>query len=129
MFMQRSQVVDAYSTPLQPPARIFDRWLAAHLQRAIAPAAVRLELWDGSSPYSGDTSPIGSVLMHDRAALIGLLIDPDLSFGDAYTAGRLEIRGDLGTVVEALTRVTLGAPTWRERVRGVLERPNSLRHA
>jgi cyclopropane-fatty-acyl-phospholipid synthase len=122
----RSQVVDAFTTTLQPPARIFDRWLAAHLQRAIAPAAVRLELWDGSSPYSRDASPIGSLLVHDRAALIGLIVDPDLWFGDAYTAGRLEIRGDLGAVVEALTRVTLGAPTWRERVRGALERPNSL---
>jgi cyclopropane-fatty-acyl-phospholipid synthase len=127
--MQRSQVVDTYTTIIQPPARIFDRWLAARLQRAIAPAAVRLELWDGSSPYSSDKSPIGSVLVHDRAALIGLIIDPDLRFGDAYTAGRLEIRGDLGTVVEALTRVTLGPPTWRERVRGVLERPNSVTSA
>jgi cyclopropane-fatty-acyl-phospholipid synthase len=127
--MQRSQVADEYTTTLQPQARMFDRWLAARLQRAMAPAAVRLELWDGSSPYSGDTSPIGSVLVHDRAALIGLIIDPDLSFGDAYTAGRLEIRGDLSTVVEALTRAALGPPTWRERVRGALERPNSLTHA
>jgi cyclopropane-fatty-acyl-phospholipid synthase len=127
--MQRSHVVDAYPTTLQPPARIFDRWLAGRLQRAIAPAAVRLELWDGSSPYSRDTSPIGSVLVHDRATLIGLVIDPDISFGDAYTVGRLEIRGDLGTVVEALTRATLGQPTWRERLRGALERPNSLLHA
>jgi cyclopropane-fatty-acyl-phospholipid synthase len=127
--MQRSQVVDAYTAPLQLPARIFDRWLAVRLQRAIAPAAVRLELWDGSSPYSIDTSPIGSVLVRDRAALIGLIIDPDLWFGDAYMAGRLEIRGDLGTVVEGLTRATLGPPTWRERVRGALERPNSLGHA
>jgi cyclopropane-fatty-acyl-phospholipid synthase len=124
--MQRSQVVDAFAATLQPPARIFDRWLAARLQGAIAPAAVRLELWDGSSPYSRDTSPIGSVLVHDRAALIGLIVDPDLWFGDAYTAGRLNIRGDLGTVVEALTRATLGPPTWRERVRGAIERPNSL---
>jgi len=127
--MQRSHVVDAYATPLQPPTRIFDRWLAARLQRAIAPAAVRLELWDGTSPYSRDTSPIGSVLVHDRAALIGLIIDPDLSFGDAYTAGRVEIRGDLGTVVEALTRAVLGPPTWRERLRGAVERPNSLAHS
>jgi len=125
----RSQVVDAYTTTLQPPARIFDRWLAGRLQRAIARASVRLELWDGSSPYSRDTSPIGSVLVHDHATLIGLLIDPDLTFGDAYTAGRLEIRGDLGTVVEALTRATLGQPTWRERLRGALERPNSLPYA
>ena len=74
--MQRSHVVDAYATPLQPPARIFDRWLAARVQRAIAPAAVRLELWDGSSPYARDVAPIGSVLVHDRATLIALIVDP-----------------------------------------------------
>src|SRR5215510_16321942 len=108
--MQRSHAVDAYTTTVQPRARVFDRWLAARLQRAIEPAAVRLELWDGSSPYSRDSSPIGSVLVHDRAALLALIVDPDLRFGDAYTAGRIEIRGDLGTVVEALTRVTLGPP-------------------
>src|SRR5689334_13738751 len=127
--MQRSHVVDAYTATIHPPARLFDRWLAARLQRAIEPAAVRLELWDGSSPYSPDGSPIGSVLVHDRGALIGLIVDPDLRFGDAYTDGRIDIRGDLGTVVEALTRVALGPPSWRERLRGVLERPNSLTSA
>ena len=124
--MQRSQTVDAYPTAIQPPARFFDRWLATRLQQVIAPAAVRLELWDGSSPYSRDESPIGSVLVHDRAALLGLVLDSDLRFGDAYTDGRIDIRGDLVTVVEALTRVTLGPQTWRERIRGALERPNSL---
>ncbi len=127
--MQRSQAVDAFTTTLQPPARVFDRWLAGRLQRAIEPAAVRLELWDGSSPYSRGQSPIGSLLVHDRATLLGLLVDPDIWFGDAYMTGRLDIRGDLGTVVEALTRITLGPPTWREHVRGALERPNSLSSA
>jgi cyclopropane-fatty-acyl-phospholipid synthase len=127
--MQRSQTVDAYPTAIQPPARLLDRWLATRLQQVIAPAAVRLELWDGSSPYSRDEPPIGSVLVHDRAALLGLILDPDLRFGDAYTDGRIDIRGDLVTVVEALTRVTLGPRTWRERLRGALERPNSLSSA
>jgi len=30
---------------------VIDRWLAARVQRRINPARVRLELWDGSSPY------------------------------------------------------------------------------
>ena len=68
--MQRSQVVDAYTAPLQLPARIFDRWLAVRLQRAIEPAAVRLELWDGSSPYARDATPIGSVVVHGVAGLL-----------------------------------------------------------
>ena len=29
-----------------------DRWIAERVQRTIEPAAVRLELWDGTSPYS-----------------------------------------------------------------------------
>ena len=33
------------------PVRLPDRWLAARVQRMIEPAAVRLELWDGSSTY------------------------------------------------------------------------------
>lgn len=127
--MQPSHVFDASPATTQPRARLFDRWLATHLQRVIEPAAVRLELWDGSSPYTGAHPPIGSVLVHDRTALLGLILDPDLQFGEAYMAGRLEIRGDLGTVVEALTRITLGPPTWRERLRSVLQRPNSLRDA
>ena len=127
--MQRSQVVDAYTATTQPRTRMFDRWLAAWLQRVIEPAAVRLELWDGSSPYSGSQTPIGSVLLHDRRALIGLLLDPDLWFGEAYTAGRLEVRGDLETVIETLNRLTLGPPTLLERLRSALERPNSLRNA
>ena len=73
----RSQTVDAYPTAIQPPARLLDRWLATRLQQVIAPAAVRLELWDGSSPYSRDDSAIGSILVHDRTALLGLILDPD----------------------------------------------------
>jgi cyclopropane-fatty-acyl-phospholipid synthase len=127
--MQRSQVVDAFGATTQPRARVFDRRLGARIQRVIEPAAVRLELWDGSSPYSGSRTPIGGVLVHDRTTLLRLLVDPDLWFGESYMAGRLDVRGDLGTVVEALTRVTLGPPTWRERLRHKLERPNSLRSA
>ena len=127
--MQPSHVFDAYTATTQPRARAFDHWIATRLQNVIEPAAVRLELWDGSSPYSGTHAPIGSVLVHDRGALVGLFLDPDLRFGEAYMTGQLEIRGDLGRVVEALTRIALGPPTWRERLRGVLESPNSLRSA
>jgi hypothetical protein len=28
-----------------------DRWLAERVQRLVAPVAIRLELWDGTSPF------------------------------------------------------------------------------
>jgi hypothetical protein len=74
-------------------ARAFDRWLVAHLQRIIIPAAVRLELWDGSSPYDNSATAVGSVVIRDRRTLIGLALHPDLQFGESYMSGRLEVRG------------------------------------
>ncbi len=36
-----------------------DRWLAERVQRLVAPVAVRLELWDGTSPFSASDPPVG----------------------------------------------------------------------
>jgi len=93
-----------------------DRWLAARVQRSIEPAAVRLELWDGSSPYDASRHPIGDLIVGDRRTLLGLIVNPDLWFGEAYMAGRLEIRGSLEPIVEALSRLTPETPSWRERL-------------
>ena len=93
-----------------------DRWVAARVQRTIAPAAVRLELWDGSSPYDASRHPIGDLIVGDRRTLLGLIVNPDLWFGEAYMAGRLEIRGSLEPIVEALSRLAPETPSWRERL-------------
>jgi len=105
-------------------ARAIDRWLVAHLQRIITPAPVRLELWDGSSPYEDSATPVGSLVIHDRRTLIGLALHSDLQFGESYMSGRLEVRGPLGPVVEALTRVSQPHMSWRDRL--TLTLPNTL---
>ena len=110
-------------------AGVLDRWLAARLQAVIEPAAVRLELWDGTCSYAATHPPIGTLVLRDRRTLIGLLVDPDVWFGEAYTAGDLEIRGDIGVVIEALSRIALGAPTLKERIRGALAASNTLASA
>jgi cyclopropane-fatty-acyl-phospholipid synthase len=93
-----------------------DRWLASRLQQTIAPAGIRIELWDGTSPeFSGPHA--GDLLIRDRGALIGLVVDPDLRFGEAYEAGRLAVRGDIGRVLESLSRLRAGSePSLRERL-------------
>jgi cyclopropane-fatty-acyl-phospholipid synthase len=100
-----------------------DRWLAARIQRMIAPTAVRLELWDGTSPYRDPARPLGSLIIHDRRTLIGLALNPDLQFGESYMSGRLEVRGPLEPVVEALTRLSQPLPSWRARL--ALSLPNT----
>src|SRR5688572_1430868 len=101
-----------------------DRWLAAQLQRNIRPAAVRLELWDGSSPYDGSAAPLGTLVIRDRRTLVGLAVHPDLQFGESYTSGRLEVDGPLEPVVEALTRLSQPDTSWRARLGLAL--PNTL---
>jgi hypothetical protein len=51
-----------------------DRWVARRVQQTIAPAGVRLELWDRSSPYDSDRPPVGDLVVHDRRTLVGLAV-------------------------------------------------------
>lgn len=96
------------------------------MQRTIEPAAVRLELWDGSSPYASRDSPVGDLVAHDRRTLLGLAVNPELWFGEAYMAGRLEIRGPVEPVVEALSRLPMARSSWRARMARAFAVPNSL---
>lgn len=120
--------VDRSAGPSRRRARWSDRWVARHVQQTIAPSGVRLELWDRSSPYDSDRPPVGDLVVHDRRTLVGLAVNPDLYFGESYMAGRLDVRGPLEPVVEALSRLTL-RPSMRSRIGRRLAIPNTLRAA
>lgn len=110
-------------------ASFLDRWLAARLQRTIAPAGVRLQLWDGSSLAEAPERPIGELVIHDRATLLGLAVHPDLWFGESYMTGRLDVRGPLQAVVESLTRLRPPEATWKHRIAVRFTRTNTLRES
>ena|SRR6266550_2874074 len=114
-----------YGSTTRSPG-FLDRWLAARVQRGIEPAAVRLELWDQSSPYAAATRPIGDLIVRDRRALLGLAVNPELYFGEAYVKGRLDVRGGLEPVVEALTRNCEPGHSWKDHVRAALAVPITL---
>lgn len=104
----------------------WDRWAAGHLQRSIQAADVRVVLWDGTSPLGTGGPVVGDLVLHDRRALLGLIVNPELHFGEAYMAGRLDVRGRLEPVVEALSRLPAPVSTWYHRLAAALARPNSL---
>jgi cyclopropane-fatty-acyl-phospholipid synthase len=106
-----------------------DRWLASRVQRIIEPARVRLEIWDGSSPYSADVRPIGDLVVHDRSTLVGLIVNPDMQFGESYMAGRLDVRGALPVITAQLTRLSALEPSWLDRARAALSSANTLRRS
>jgi cyclopropane-fatty-acyl-phospholipid synthase len=119
----------ASSGPTQAIARrrlsTLDRLLAARLQRRLEAAEVRLELWDGSSPYALERRPLGSLVVSDRRTVIGLITNPGLYFGETYMSGRLRVEGPLEPVIEALTLLDSLTPSLRERLTARLARANT----
>jgi cyclopropane-fatty-acyl-phospholipid synthase len=113
------------------PSRVtpMDRSLAGLVQRPIEGVGVRLELWDGSSPYAASVPRVGDLIVRDRRTLLGLLVNPELWFGEAYMSGRLGVNGPLEPVIEALCRASAPAPSALEWIRAVLALPNTLTSA
>jgi len=113
---------------MPPPVSWLNRRIAALVQQELAPAAVRLELWDGSSTYAGPEPPVGTLVAGNAHTLRGLLINPHLQFGECYMRGTLQVRDSLEPVLEAISRISL-TPTWRERISSKLAPGNSLQRA
>ena len=96
---------DSRTVGRQGASRWVDRFLAERLQRRLEVVGVRFELWDGSSAWARGDAPAGTIVAHDRGALLGLISHPDLYFGEMYSAGRVEVRGPIGVVLEAFGRM------------------------
>jgi cyclopropane-fatty-acyl-phospholipid synthase len=82
-----------------------DRWLLKQIVAKLGPnSAVRASLWDEPDVTPRDGTVRVRIL--DRKALWQLVVNPDLHFGDLYSAGRIEVRGDLLTLLLEAYRYT-----------------------
>jgi cyclopropane-fatty-acyl-phospholipid synthase len=93
---------DAEAARREPSA--LDRWLAKQITKRLGESPVKLALWD-----EPDVTPREGVVrmrILDRKALWQLIVNPDLHFGDLYSAGRLEVRGELLTLLREAYRYT-----------------------
>jgi len=82
-----------------------DATLARLLLQGLAGAPIGVVLWDGARFAAGPGRPVAWIWLKDRSALTRLLLDPDLQFGELYSAGRLEVDGSLVELAEAVYRV------------------------
>ncbi len=106
---------------------VFDRFLLASIQHAVASASLRFVLWDGFTIASPVEPAVGTVVVHDRAALLRWVINPELYFGEGYMRGAIEVRGDLVAVFEEVYRAM---PTGLRRGRiGRRAKANPPHHA
>ncbi len=82
--------------------------------------------WSGERVAPAGTSPVEIVRLADRRTLFGLLLDPQIRFGDAYCSGQIEIEGDLVKFMVTLFKVFGAldpAASIASRVASILHRP------
>ncbi len=84
--------------------RAIDRWLVKQITSRLGPSPVRIELWD--EPDVAPRDGVVRMRIMDSKALWQLVVNPDLHFGDLYSAGRILVRGDLLTLLLEAYRYT-----------------------
>jgi cyclopropane-fatty-acyl-phospholipid synthase len=81
-------------------------------------------LWNGERILPEGRNPIARITIRDRKVLLGLLSNPGVRFGDAYSEGRVEIEGDLVHFMEEVYRGSSRA----EKKKSILNLVNRLMH-
>jgi cyclopropane-fatty-acyl-phospholipid synthase len=109
-----------------------ETWLINRLMGLMGDPAVSILFWDGREHYRcPHTQPVGRMRLLDRASLWRLLTNPTLHFGDSFSAGRIQVEGDLVGFIAAVhdARVRRTRPgALQTLIKGSLIRPrrNSL---
>jgi len=88
--------LSSVATRVSTPAGI-ETWLVERLARRLHPAPLRYVL---GRHAAGAARPVATLRFADVRSLVGLLLDAETHFGDAYADGRIEIEGDLVAALE-----------------------------
>jgi cyclopropane-fatty-acyl-phospholipid synthase len=84
-------------------SRSSDQWLLGRISKTIGPVPMRIAFADGEAISLSD-SPAATVIIPDCKTLARLLLDPEVTFGDGYADGTIEVQGNLTKLVEAIYR-------------------------
>lgn len=107
---------DEATADRQPHA--YERWLITKLLRMAGSPPVRFQLWNDELVELEDIRAEFTIRLSDHKALLALVANPNLAFGDLYSAGRLEVDGSLTDLMETLYRNVHKArqhwPKWLE---------------
>ena len=98
-----STATQAHAPPSAGSGRGFDRWLLLRLRAALGNPDFDFAVRD-SARITCTAAPLASVTFASRATLLSILTDPWVRFGDAYSAGDVQIDGDLVWLLEAVYR-------------------------
>ena len=79
-----------------------EKLLLARMMESLGNPPLSLALWDGQEIASPANQSIARVLIRDRGALLKLITNPEMAFGEMYTAERIEVEGNLADCLEAI---------------------------
>lgn len=85
-----------------------EKLLLVRMMESLGNPPLDLVLWDGQAIASANGPPLAQVLIHDRGALLKLIANPELGFGEMYAAKRIEVQGNLVDCLEAIYRSMRG---------------------
>lgn len=81
-----------------------DGRLLRRLLHAAGDPAVEVQLANGIAVSTASRPPVARMTIVDRMTLLKLLANPTLRFGEAYSAGRIRVDGDLTGLITELYR-------------------------
>lgn len=79
-----------------------DEWVLRKIHQSLGRPPFRLVTRSDAEVSSAEVPPLGQILISDRATLARLVLDPEVGFGDAYAEGRIEVQGNLVSMLEAV---------------------------
>ncbi len=98
--------IDQQSDPAIPIGTCWplERWLVRKLLGACGNPPVDVAFWDGSAISAGAAEVAGTIVIRSRAALWRLITNPDVGFGECFSAGEIRIEGSLVDLMTTINR-------------------------
>lgn len=82
-----------------------EKMLLTKMMHAIGNPPLQIVLWNGQKISNHEGSEVAQVFIRDRGALLKLIADPELNFGEMYSSHRIDIKGSLLDFLDAVYRV------------------------
>jgi cyclopropane-fatty-acyl-phospholipid synthase len=92
------------NSPVPNYSSRFDTRLLRHLYSCLGNPQIRITMGGRLEVAPPAAFPVATIAIRDRRTLLEILFDPQLGFGDAYTAGRVTVEGSLVAMLETVFR-------------------------
>ena len=87
---------------LNAPSNRVDRWLARKMLAVVDNPPIVVRLWDDFEVSPPVANPVAEIRYGSRKAMWKTILNPELYWGDLYSNGEIEFKGDLARFIEVI---------------------------